>query len=94
MAADAPAVVAVRHRRPVPDGVPVGEVAEEAVRECGRPAAADGAVLAAAAVDTARWELVHVSLWRHNAQEADGEVFQVRRLSAPERDRLPRGRQW
>lgn len=94
VAADAPAVVAVRHRRPVPDGVPVGEVAEEAVRECGRPAAADGAVLAAAAVDTARWELVHVSLWRHDAPEADGEVFQVLHLSAPERDRLPRGRQW
>ncbi|MGW0143121.1 DUF4865 family protein [Streptomyces calvus] len=94
VAADAPAVVAVRHRRPVPDGVPVGEVAEEAVRECGRPAAADGAVLAAAAVDTARWEPVHVSLWRHDAPEADGEVFQVLHLSAPERDRLPRGRQW
>ncbi|MFF8032907.1 DUF4865 family protein [Streptomyces sp. NPDC016626] len=93
-AADDPAVVAVLHRRPVPDGVPVGEVAEEAVRECARLAGADGAVLAAAAVDTGRWELVHFSLWRHDAPAADGEVFQVLRLSAPERDLLPRGRRW
>ncbi|GGV59455.1 DUF4865 domain-containing protein [Streptomyces griseoloalbus] len=94
VAADAPAVAAVRHRCPVPDGVRVGEVAEEAVRACGRLAGTDGVVLAASAVDTARWELVHFSLWRHDAPRTDGEVFQVLHLSAPERDRLPRGRQW
>ncbi|MFD7699556.1 DUF4865 family protein [Streptomyces caelestis] len=93
-AADAPAAVAVRRRRPVPDGVRLGEAAEEAVRECGRLAGRDGAVLAAAAVDTARWELVCFSLWGHDAPGADGEVFQVLHVSAPERDRLPRGRQW
>ncbi|MET7295024.1 DUF4865 family protein [Streptomyces griseoloalbus] len=94
VAADAPAVVAVRHRSPVPDRARVGEVAEAAVRACGLLAGTDGVVLAAAAVDTARWELVHFSLWRHDAPEAEGEVFQVLHLSAPERDRLPRGRQW
>ncbi|CAL9636476.1 DUF4865 family protein [Streptomyces sp. Tu 3180] len=93
-AAGAAPVVAVRRRRPVPDGVRLGEVAEEAVRECGRLAGEDGAVLAAAAVDTGAWELVHFSLWGHDAPGADGEVFRVLHLSAPERDRLPRGRRW
>lgn len=93
-AAAGPAAVAVRHRRPVPDGVPVGEVAEGAARECRRLAGLDGVVLAAAAVDTARWELVLFSLRQHATPEAEGEVFQVLHVSAPERDRLPRGRQW
>ncbi|MFE9774378.1 DUF4865 family protein [Streptomyces sp. NPDC005931] len=93
-AADAPAAVAVRRRQPVPQGARLGAVAEEAVRECGRLAAADGAVLAAVGVDTDRWELVHFSLWAHPAPGADGDAFRVLRLSAPGRDRLPRGRQW
>ncbi|CAL9378958.1 hypothetical protein SUDANB176_01022 [Streptomyces sp. enrichment culture] len=93
-AAGAAPVVAVRRRLPVPDGVRLGEAAEGAVRECGRLAGGDGAVFAAAAVDTGDWELVHFSLWEHDAPEADGEVFRVLHLSAPERDRLPRGRQW
>jgi len=54
----------------------------------------DGAVPAAAAVDTRRWELVHFSLWEHETPKADGEVFEVLHLSAPGRERLPRGRQW
>ncbi|MFF6783273.1 DUF4865 family protein [Streptomyces sp. NPDC012510] len=85
---------AVRGRRPVPVGVPLGEVVEKAVRETGRLASLEGAVLSAAAVDTARWETVHFSVWEHDAPEADGAVFQVLRLSTPELDRLPRGRQW
>ncbi|MFI8189335.1 DUF4865 family protein [Streptomyces sp. NPDC085946] len=93
-AAGSGARFAVRRRRPVPEGVPPAEAAQDAVRETGRLAAGDGAVLAAAAVDTSRWEVVHFSLWEHDAPEAEGEVFQVLRLSAPGRDRLPRGRQW
>ncbi|WP_119583536.1 DUF4865 family protein, partial [Streptomyces europaeiscabiei] len=85
---------AVRARRPVPGGVPLGEVVEDAVRGTERLASSDGAVLAAAAVDTSRWEIVHFSVWDHDAPKAEGETFQVLHMSTPERDRLPRGRQW
>ncbi|MFF5982122.1 DUF4865 family protein [Streptomyces olindensis] len=85
---------AVRRRQPVPDGGLLADVAADAVGEVRRLAAADGALLAAAAVDTGRWELVHFSLWEHDAPRAGGEVFEVLHLSAPGRDRLPRGRQW
>ncbi|MFI5685330.1 DUF4865 family protein [Streptomyces sp. NPDC051636] len=93
-AAGARPAVAVRRREPVPDGAELSGVAEEAVREAGRLAAEDGAVLAAAAVDTHHWELVHFSLWEHDTPKAEGDVFQVLHLSAPGRHRLPRGRQW
>ncbi|WP_371582642.1 DUF4865 family protein [Streptomyces sp. NBC_01314] len=92
--AGSPARVAVRARRPVPDGVPLAEVVEDAVRETGRLASLDGALLAAAAVDTDRWEFVHFSVWDHDVPKAEGETFQVLHMSTPERDRLPRGRQW
>ncbi|MFM9698806.1 DUF4865 family protein [Streptomyces europaeiscabiei] len=92
--AGAPARVAVRARRPVPGGVPLDEVVEDAVRGTERLASSDGAVLAAAAVDTSRWEIVHFSVWDHDAPKAEGETFQVLHMSTPERDRLPRGRQW
>ncbi|MFH9400511.1 DUF4865 family protein [Streptomyces sp. NPDC017638] len=91
--ASAPAY-AVRRRRPVPEGVELASFMADAVAETGRLAAAGGAVLAAAAVDTRAWEVVHFSLWRHGAPEADGDLFEVLHLSAPGRDRLPRGRQW
>ncbi|MGW0867991.1 DUF4865 family protein [Streptomyces sp. NPDC002611] len=85
---------AVRHRRPVPDEGLLADVVAEAVSEAERLAKEDGALLAAAAVDTSRWELVHFSLWEHDTPKADGEVFEVLHLSAPGRERLPRGRQW
>ncbi|GAA2303326.1 DUF4865 family protein [Streptomyces hawaiiensis] len=85
---------AVRRRRSVPDDGPLADAVEEAVGEARRLAAQDGALLAAAAVDTSRWELVHFSLWEQDAPMADGDVFEVLHLSAPGRDRLPRGRQW
>jgi hypothetical protein len=85
---------AVRRRQPVPDGAVWSEVMEDVVRETGRLAAEDGAVLVAAAVDTSRWEFVHFSLWEQDAPEAAGEVFEVLHLSAPGLDRLPRGRRW
>ncbi|MEU9453493.1 DUF4865 family protein [Streptomyces sp. NPDC048277] len=93
-ATDAPAAFAVRRREPVPDGAELSGLMADAVRETRRIAEADGAVLAATAVDTARWELVRFSLWAHGAPKADGDVFQVLHMSAPGRDRLPRGRQW
>jgi hypothetical protein len=64
------------------------------VDEAGRLAREDGAVLAAAAVDTSRWETVHFSLWEHGSPKADGDLFQVLHLSAPGRSALPGGRQW
>jgi hypothetical protein len=85
---------AVLRRQPVPASGPLAEAAEEAVREARRLAAEDGALLAAAAVDTSRWELVHFSLWEHDTPKTDGDVFEVLHLSAPGRDSLPRGRRW
>ncbi|MFH8492933.1 DUF4865 family protein [Streptomyces coeruleorubidus] len=85
---------AVRRRQPVPTSGQLAEAVEDAVREARRLAAEDGALLAAAAVDTSRWELVHFSLWEHDTPKADGDVFEVLHLSAPGLDRLPRGRRW
>ncbi|MET7910949.1 DUF4865 family protein [Streptomyces avermitilis] len=93
-AAGSPARVAVRHRQRVPEGAPLTGLMQDAVQEAQRLAALDGVVCAAAAVDPRRWELVHFSLWEHDAPKAAGEVFQVLHLSAPERASLPRGRQW
>lgn len=99
VAADSPALFAVRRRRPLPDGsvadkAVLSEAVQEAVDEAGRLAREDGAVLAAAAVDTSRWESVHFSLWEHDTPQADGDLFQVLHLSAPGRTALPAGRQW
>ncbi|MEU1199434.1 DUF4865 family protein [Streptomyces sp. NPDC005813] len=93
-AAGSPARVAVRRREHLEPGVELSEAMEEAVREAGRTAALDGAVCAAAAVDPRHWQLVHFSLWDHDSPKVTGDVFQVLHMSAPGRDRLPRGRQW
>ncbi|GGY43472.1 DUF4865 family protein [Streptomyces djakartensis] len=85
---------AVRRCQPVPDTGVLAETVQDAVRETRRLAAEDGVLLAAAAVDTRRWELVHFSLWEHDTPRADGDLFEVLHLSAPGLDRLPRGRQW
>ncbi|MFB7509955.1 DUF4865 family protein [Streptomyces broussonetiae] len=85
---------AVRRRQPVPQGVELAAFMADATGETERLAAEDGAVLAAAAVDTHAWELVHFSLWEQDVPKAAGDVFQVLHLSAPGRNRLPRGRQW
>ncbi|MDH6553205.1 DUF4865 family protein [Streptomyces sp. SAI-041] len=93
-AAGSPARWAVRRSRPVTDGAELAGVAAEAVGGAERLAGEDGAVCAAAVVDTARWELVHFSLWTHEPPEADGELFEVLHVSAPGRGRPARGRQW
>ncbi|MEU6476934.1 DUF4865 family protein [Streptomyces sp. NPDC047017] len=92
--ADSPAAVAVRRRRPVPEGAVLTEFMADVAEETRRLAGRDGAVLAAAAVDASRWELVLFSLWAHGAPDEEGEVFQVLHLSQPGRKELPRGRQW
>ncbi|MFF9160874.1 DUF4865 family protein [Streptomyces longwoodensis] len=92
--AGAGARFALRRRQPVPDGAALGDLMGEVVAGTGRLAREDGAVLAAAAVDTARWEVVHFSLWEHDAPKAEGDLFQVLHLSAPGLAALPRGRQW
>ncbi|RPF31168.1 DUF4865 family protein [Streptomyces sp. TLI_185] len=89
-----PARFAVRRRQPVPEGVVLADVMADAARETARLAGEDGAVLAAAAVDSSRWELVHFSLWEHDTPKADGDVFEVLHMSTPGRDELPCGRQW
>ncbi|MFF1440096.1 DUF4865 family protein [Streptomyces sp. NPDC058295] len=94
VAAGSPALFAVRRREPVPDGALPSEMARDAADEVGRLAREEGAVLAAAAVDTSRWESVHFSLWEHDTPKADGDLFQVLHLSAPGRAALPGGRQW
>ncbi|MFH9550356.1 DUF4865 family protein [Streptomyces sp. NPDC017435] len=93
-ATGSPALFAVRRRRRVPDGVPLAEAVREAVDETARLAREDGAVLTAAAMDTSRWESVHLSLWEHGTPKAEGDLFRVLHLSAPGRAALPRGRHW
>ncbi|MET9086901.1 DUF4865 family protein [Streptomyces sp. NPDC004237] len=93
-AAGSPASLAVRRRQPVPEGVELAAFMAEAAAETGRLAAEDGAVLAASAVNTHAWELVHFSLWEHDAAKAEGDVFQVLHLSQPGRAGLSHGRQW
>ncbi|MFE0250765.1 DUF4865 family protein [Streptomyces sp. NPDC059010] len=88
-AAGSPARVAVLRHQHVPDGAPLTDMAAEAVRESGRLACEDGAVLAASAVDTSRWELIHFSLWENDTPKADGDMYEVLHLSEPGRDRLP-----
>jgi hypothetical protein len=89
-----PARFAVRGLHPVPDGGPLGDAARDAAAGAGRLAARDGVLLAAAAVDTSRWELVTFSLWDREPAGAEGDVFEVLHLSAPGRDRIRRGRRW
>lgn len=80
--------VAVRRRWSVPDDARLAEVTAEAASEAGRLASLDGAVCAAAGVDPHHWEVVHFSLWEHDSPKAEGDVFQVLYLNAPERERL------
>ncbi|MFE6409375.1 DUF4865 family protein [Streptomyces sp. NPDC057837] len=85
---------AVRQRQPVPARGPLADAVEDAAAGAGRLAAREGAVLAAVAVDTSRWEVVTFSLWDRAPAGAEGDVFEVLHLSAPGRDRIRRGRRW
>jgi hypothetical protein len=88
-AARSPARVAVLRRQQVSDGAQLTEVRAQTVRETGRLAGEDGAVLAAAVVDPSRWEVLHFSLWAHDASKAGGDTYEVLHMSAPGRDRSP-----
>lgn len=92
-AAEATPTTAVRRRQRIPGRMPLPALVDESVRETARLAGQDGAVCAALAVDPRHWEFVYFSLWAHDAPRAHGDVYRVLHVSAPERDRLPRGRQ-
>ncbi|MEU7581038.1 DUF4865 family protein [Streptomyces sp. NPDC041068] len=85
---------AVRRCQRIPAPTPLPELAAELAAEAARSVREDGAVSAMVAVDPRTWEAVHFSLWDHEAPAEAGDVFQVLHLSSPEREKLPRGRQW
>ncbi|CAM5615916.1 hypothetical protein SALBM135S_09447 [Streptomyces alboniger] len=85
---------AVRSRRPIPATTPLPTLADELAREAELLIREEGALAALAAVDPQTWEAVHFSLWEHEAPRGAGDVFEVLHLSAPERAKLSRGRQW
>lgn len=85
---------AVRRRQPLARDTDLGTAVEEAVAEVHASGQLDGVVCAALAVDPRHWELLHFSLWAHDAPQAIGDRFQVLRLCEPERAGLRRGRQW
>ncbi|NEC63655.1 DUF4865 family protein [Streptomyces sp. SID9727] len=85
---------ATLHRSPVPASASPADAVEAAVEESRRLAKSPGAVASASAADPHHWELLHFTLWDHDAPAAPGERFQVLHLSHPEQDRIRRGRQW
>ncbi|WP_392755759.1 DUF4865 family protein [Streptomyces sp. LN590] len=85
---------ATRHRAPIPASVAPADAVEAALEESGTSAKAPGAVATVLAVDPRHWELLHFTLWEHDAPEAPGERYEVLHLSMPERERLGEGRQW
>ncbi|MEU5686443.1 DUF4865 domain-containing protein [Streptomyces venezuelae] len=85
---------AIRRRQRVPASMHLPGTAAELAAEAGRLARNEGAVSALTAVDPRTWEAVHFSLWESEAPQGVGDVFQVLHVSAPEREKLPRGRQW
>ncbi|MFG2630985.1 DUF4865 family protein [Streptomyces sp. NPDC048473] len=85
---------ATRHRAAVAASVAPADAVEAALDESRRLARTPGAVATALAVDPRHWELLHFTLWEHDASEAPGDRYEVLHLSAPERDRLGEGRQW
>ncbi|MEV0112758.1 DUF4865 family protein [Streptomyces sp. NPDC050844] len=94
IASAAPARAAIRRRMRIPDRTPLGPLAAELAHEAERLARQDGNIYAAVSIDPRTWEALHFSVWDHTSPQGVGDVFQVLHLSAPERDLLPRGRQW
>lgn len=93
-AAGAPARTAVRRRVPVADTVRPAGAVDAALEEARLLAASPGVVATALAVDPRRWELLHFTLWEQDPAADPGDRFEVLHVSAPERDRLGRDRQW
>lgn len=94
IASAAPARAAIRRRMRIPDRTPLGALAAELAHEAERLARQGGNIYAAVSIDPRTWEALHFSVWDHDSPQGVGDVFQVLHLSAPERDLLPRGRQW
>nr|WTB29361.1 DUF4865 family protein [Streptomyces sp. NBC_00830] len=85
---------ATRHRAPIPASVAPADAVETALEESGTLAKTPGAVATALAVDPRHWELLHFTLWEHDAPEAPGDRYELLHLCMPERERLGAGRQW
>ncbi|MFG2331604.1 DUF4865 family protein [Streptomyces sp. NPDC048604] len=93
-AAASPPRTATRRRSPLPAGAAPAAAVEEALARHEAEARADGVVASALAVDPRHWELLALTLWAAEPPADAGERFRVLHLSAPERAKLPRGRQW
>ncbi|MEU1146077.1 DUF4865 family protein [Streptomyces sp. NPDC005863] len=85
---------AVRRRQRIAEPTPLPVFADELAHEAARLSRAEGAVSVLTAIDPRTWEAVHFSLWDHVSPAAEGEVFEVLHVCAPEREKLPRGRHW
>lgn len=94
VAATARARTAVRQRTPIEAGADLPKLTAEAVYGTAQLAQEHGVLFAAAAIDPRTWELLTFSVWEHDTPKAPGDRYQVLHLSQPERDSLPRGRQW
>ncbi|MFV0131136.1 DUF4865 family protein [Streptomyces sp. HMX112] len=82
---------ATRHRVRAGAGEKPADAVERALAAHRRLARTEGVVATAVAVDPRHWETLSFALWAQDAADAPdaaGEVFQVLRLSAPERSRL------
>ncbi|MFD4694815.1 DUF4865 family protein [Streptomyces sp. NPDC058463] len=93
-AAGSPARTAVRRRVPVADTERPASAVDAALEEARLRATSPGVVATALAVDPRHWELLHFTLWEREPPAAPGDRFEVLHVSAPERDRLGRDRQW
>ena len=81
---DQPALSATKHTQLLEPDVDPAEPIAAAVETLRRTAALDGVHTAALAVDTARWELVHFTLWSSPEPGAlPGTRYQVLHLSTP-----------
>ncbi|WP_327121252.1 DUF4865 family protein [Streptomyces sp. NBC_01341] len=86
---------AVRRRETIPGTAAPAQAVQAAIEEGARTAAHPGAVATVTAVDPRHWELLHFSLWDHEPPgPLPGDRYEILHLSAPERDRPVRGRQW
>lgn len=85
---------ATRRRTPIPASAAPADAVEAALEESGALARTPGAVATALAVDPRHWELLHFTLWAHDAPETPGDRYEVLRLCMPERGKLGERRQW
>ena len=80
---DQPAVAATKHTWQLPAEVDPAEPVGEALDTLRQRAAMPGVHSSAIAVDPARWELVHFTLWSGEPEIVPGTRYQVLHLSTP-----------